>query len=146
MIDLTVELTPESSDTDRVLRALLSDRWLDSPLRRIAQRLSAAERSHYLDVAKSTPYSKGYYGKKKPSGQVVVGGRGDFGYGIDTLRMIDDLSRPIIREKSIILDTDAPYADFQESLLSDRGKSFMLDDDEALDIASIVLLEALDRL
>lgn len=146
MIDLSIELGPDATDADRVLRSLLSDRWLDSPLRRIAQRLSAAERSHYLDVAKSTPYSKGYYGKRKPSGQVVVGGRGDFGYGIDTLRMIDDLSRPIIQETTIILDTDAPYADFQASLLADRGKSFMIGDDEALDIASIVLLQALDAL
>jgi hypothetical protein len=139
------DITSED-DITAVLQALASDRWLDSPLRQIAQRLSAAERQHYLEIARSTPYSSGYLGKTKPSGQVVAGGRGDRGYGIDTGALLESLSNPIIREQAIIIETPIIYADEQESLLNRKGRSFLLDDEDALDIAEAVLVEYLEAL
>lgn len=130
-------------DIERILQALAEDRWLDSAAKRIAGKLTEAQRQHYLRIAREVPYSRWYQGKTKTSGNVTAGGRGDKGYGIDTGALFDSLT-PIVRDEAIIIESNIIYADDQESLLNSKGGSFVLSDEEALDVVAGALEDWLE--
>lgn len=145
MIEFNLE-APQS-DLDRTLAALANDRWLDSRYRKIVDRLTEEQKRHYRDVAQRTPYSPIYRGKLKPSGNVIAGGAGDLGYGIDTQSLFNDLTRPIVQDKAIVIESNLIYADAQESLLNrNHGESFFADDQDIFELAAAVIGDAFDRL
>ena len=143
MTELNIEIEAKG-DVERILQTLAEDRWLDSVAKQIAGKLTEAQRQHYLRIAREVPYSRWYQGKTKPSGNVAAGGRGDKGYGIDTGALFDSLS-PIVRDEAIIIESKLIYADDQESLLNRKGGSFVLSDEEALDVVAGALEDWLDR-
>ena len=93
----------------------------------LAEALPAIEelaKRHYLEIAES--------GR---------GGTRDPRLGIESGAMFQDLTKPIIRNDAIILDTSLDYAMAQEERLNESGRSFLPSDAEVYNIVSKILKE-----
>jgi hypothetical protein len=117
-MQIDFELTVQESLT-RQLSALWNGGFGANVLRSALPQIEALAKAHYLEIAKS--------GKVRSD---------DPGLGIESFAMFNDLTKPIIQDDSIILDTSLDYAlEQEERLRASSGRSFLPDEK---DIAAIV--------
>lgn len=125
-MQIEFELSQKEAFT-RQLNALWNGGFGAEVLRSALPKIEALAKAHYLEIAKS--------GKTRP---------GDPGLGIESFAMFDDLTTPIIKEDSIILDTSLDYALEQEQRLqAASGRSFLPDEKDIAAILSETIQELL---
>jgi hypothetical protein len=136
------------------LADLISRASLKAQLKGSLAQFQKAQEAHYLQIADTTPYSPYTLNviKFKAGSGARYGGADDPGYGIDTGAMFGDLAnnwqfQTLQRQLELSTYTNRLYADYQESLLGSKtGESFLLDDEDALDLASDAVGDAIEAI
>jgi hypothetical protein len=136
------------------LTDIISAASLKAQLKGSLAQFQQAQEAHYLQIADTTPYSPYTLNviKFKAGSGARYGGADDPGYGIDTGAMFSDLG-----DGWEVLDgggmlalttgTNRGYADYQETLLAQKGGgSFLLEDGIALDLLSDAVGDALEAI
>lgn len=133
------------------LRTIASDAWITRALQDALPRISDAAAVRYDAISRTTTYSASYIGQLKPSGRSRAGVGGDPGYALDTGRMVADLVEPTVEGSSVVIGSDAAYADYQEKLLARkfeggeaRYPSFV-DDEGYADIVQDVIFKLFEQ-
>lgn len=128
-MDIEFELS-FSEAIDRVVDAIWNEGAGRSALESALPRIQTLAEAHYLDVASNTRPLRS----------------GDPGVGIESFAMFNDLTKPIIREDSIILETSLDYAMDQEERLRDAyGKSFLPDSEAIVNELKTALIDAFSK-
>ena len=122
-MEISFELSEKEAFT-RQLEALWGDGFGPDLLSKALPQIEALAKAHYLEIANS--------GK---------GGNLDPRLGIETGAMFDDLTKPIIRDDKIILDTSLDYAMEQEERLGKSGRSFLPSDADVFAVFQKLLSE-----
>ena len=122
-MEISFELSQQEAFT-RQLEALWGAGFGADLLKKALPELEALSKKHYLEIANS--------GK---------GGTLDPRIGIETGAMFEDLTKPIIRNEQIILETSLDYALEQEERLAKSGRSFLPSDDQVFAIFQKLLSE-----
>jgi len=109
---------------DRQLEALWGAGFGSDLLKKALPEIEALAKAHYLEIANS-----------------AIAGTRDPRLGIETGAMFDDLTKPIIRDEKIILETSLDYAMEQEERLAKSGRSFLPSDAEVFAVFSKLIKE-----
>lgn len=134
------------------LTNLLNRANLKAELQGQLAKFQKAQEAHYLRVADTTPYSPYTINviKYKAGSGARYAGADDPGYGIDTGAMFSDLANnwEILdggQMLALTTGSDRPYADYQESLLGQKGNnSFLLEDGVAMDLLEDAVGDAVE--
>lgn len=123
-MEISFELSTKEAFS-RQLEALWNGGFGEEVLAKLKPAIEDLAKQHYLEIAES--------GK---------GGSRDPRLGIESGAMFRDLTTPIIKENSIILDTSLDYAMEQEARLKETsGRSFLPSEDAIYDVIAKVLRE-----
>ena len=120
-MEIIFELSQQESFS-RQLEALWGAGFGDDILKKALPEIEALAKAHYLEIANS-----GTAGTLDPR------------IGIETGAMFADLTTPIIRNESIILETSLDYAIEQEERLAKSGRSFLPSDAEVFAVFQKIL-------
>lgn len=133
------------------LRAIATDAWITRALQDALPDISDATATRYDAISRTTQYSAGYIGQKKPSGRNRAGVGGDPGYALDTGRMVADLVEPEINGTNVVIGSDQAYAGFQEKLLAKKFEGgsaqfpSFFDDEGYADIAEAAIFRLFEE-
>ena len=122
-MEIFFKLSQEEAFT-RQLEALWGDGFGADLLKKALPQIEALSKAHYLEIANS-----------------AIAGARDPRLGIESGAMFDDLTKPIIRNEQIILETSLDYAMEQEERLSQSGRSFLPSDAEVFAVFQKLLSE-----
>ena len=136
------------------LASILNSANLKTQLKGQLAQFQQAQEAHYLQIADTTPYSPYTLNviKFKAGSGARYGGADDPGYGIDTGAMFSDLANnwEVLDGGAMLAlttGTNRGYADYQESLLAQKGKgSFLLEDGAAMDLLEVAIGDAVEDL
>ena len=120
-MEIIFELS-EKEAFSRQLEALWGAGFSADILKKALPEIEALAKAHYLEIA-----SSGTAGILDPR------------IGIETGAMFADLTTPIIRNESIILETSLDYAIEQEERLAKSGRSFLPSDAEVFAVFQKIL-------
>lgn len=110
---------------DRQLEAIYDNGFGASVLAKALPKIEALAKAHYLEIANSEKS-----GPRDPR------------LGIESGAMFADLTKPVLRNNQIILDTSLDYAMEQEDRLQASSvRSFLPSDDEVLAVIRDTILE-----
>ena len=110
---------------DRQLEALYDNGFGAEVLAKALPKIEALAKSHYLEVANS-----------EKAGQL------DSRLGIESGAMFADLTKPILKNDRIILDTTLDYALQQETRLkATSGRSFLPSEDQVFAVIRDTIME-----
>jgi hypothetical protein len=109
---------------DRQLQAIWNGGFGADVLSKALPRIEQLAKEHYLEIANS--------GKA---------GALDDRLGIETGAMLDALTKPIIQDNRIILDTSLDYAMEQEAKLAKSGRSFLPSEEDCFNVLRDILSE-----
>ena len=110
---------------DRQIEALYDNGFGAEVLAKALAKIEALAKSHYLEVANS-----------EKAGQL------DPRLGIESGAMFADLTKPVLKNDRIILDTTLDYALQQETRLQvASGRSFLPPDDKVFEIIRDTIME-----
>lgn len=114
-----------SERISRQIEALYDNGFGSSVLAKALPKIEALAKEHYLTIANS-----GEAGKRDPR------------LGIESGEMFHDLTKPVLRNNQIILDTSLDYALEQEGRLqASSGRSFLPSEDEVFTVIRDTILE-----
>lgn len=133
------------ADLLRDLDTLAAGSFVGEELKRLIPAVGQVNKGQ-LDRNKSLPYSTAYLGRLKPSKLRVAGGRGDIGYGLDSLALYSDaLFSFDVDENTLTNYSDLAYAGYQAELMEDKGSSFYAGDDEYFRLLELAVGNAAEK-
>lgn len=109
----------------RQLEAIYDNGFGSAILAKALPKIEALAKAHYLEIANSEK-----------------AGQGDDRLGIESGAMFADLTKPVLKNNQIILDTTLDYALQQETRLkATSGRSFLPSEDEVFAVIRDTILE-----
>ena len=123
-MNISFELT-EKESYSRQLTALWNGGFGADVLSRMLPEISKLEEAHYLKVANSATV-----------------GKQDSRFAIESGSLLDELTHPIVRNESIILETSLDYALSVERRALEIGESLLPSEAEVLEVLQRTLSKA----